>query len=101
MARPELKVRIVITDKDPNESDVTTTDFKVVDSTGQDVVADPATAKGRTGSGDCLYQQATETGWPLNQGDSFAVPGPICFHLASGKRPRQLIWQDDVDVTLS
>lgn len=101
MARPELKVRIVITDKDPNESDVTTTDFKVVDSTGQDVVADPATAKGRTGSGDCFYQQATETGWPLNQGDSFAVPGPICFHLVSGKRPRQLIWQDDVAVTLS
>lgn len=97
----ELKVQIMITDKDPNEFHVTTRDFKVVDSTGQGVVADPATANGRTGSGNCLNQQATETGWPLNPGASFTVPGPICFNLASGEHPRQLVWQDDVTVTLS
>ncbi|MGI9093124.1 MAG: hypothetical protein ACR2FF_06725 [Mycobacteriales bacterium] len=97
----ELKVRVMITNKDPNEFNVTTSDFKVLDSAGHDTAVDPATSNSRTGSSDCVYQQPTDNGWPVSPGASFTVPGPICFNLQPGQQPHQLVWQGDVAVTLS
>lgn len=68
----ELKVRVMITDKDPNEFNVTTSDFKVLDSAGHDTAVDPATSDSRTGSSDCVYQQPTDTGWPVSPGASLS-----------------------------
>lgn len=96
----ELMLRVKITDKDPNEFNVTTTDFKVLDAAGHDTRADPAARNGRAGSGDCVYQKLTDRGWPVSPGHSFTVPGPICFNLRSDQAPRQLVWQDDIPVNL-
>lgn len=96
----EIKVVVRITDKDPNAFDVTTTDFKLLDTAGHDVPADAAASAGRTGSSDCIYQQPSDDGFPLSPGQSLTVPGPICFNLQAGEHARQLVWQDDVSVGL-
>jgi len=94
----ELKIRVAVTDKDPNVFAVTATDFSVQDSVGHSIDAEGGAA--RTGAADCLVQSSTDSGWPVQPGQTFAVPEPFCFHLSSGQQPESVIWQDDVTVGL-
>lgn len=97
----ELKVNISVQNKDPNTFGVRTWDFEVLDAAGHDVNADDAKNRQRTGSADCVYQDLSDDGWPLDPGKTFSLPGPVCFNLESGERPTQLVWQGDVSVSLS
>jgi hypothetical protein len=97
----ELKVKISVENKDPNTFGVRTWDFEVLDSAGHDVDADDAKSAQRTGGAECVYQDLSDDGWPLDPGKTFSLPGPVCFNLESGERPTQLVWQGDVSVSLS
>jgi hypothetical protein len=97
----ELKVNISVQNKDPNTFGVRTWDFDVLDSAGHDVSADDAKGEQRAGGADCLYQDFSDDGWPLDPGKTFPLPGPVCFNLESGEQPSQLVWQGDVSVSLS
>jgi hypothetical protein len=97
----ELKVNISVQNKDPNTFGVRTWDFEVLDSAGHDVNADDAKNEQRAGGADCVYQDLSDDGWPLDPGKTFSLPGPVCFNLDSGEQPSQLVWQGDVSVPLS
>jgi hypothetical protein len=94
----ELKIRVSVTDKDPNAFDVTSIDFSVQDGTGHSTPAEDGSA--RDGSSDCIAHSFTDTGWPLQPGQAFTAPGPFCFHIEPGQQPTALVWQDDVTVRL-
>lgn len=95
----ELKIRVSVTDRDPNAFDVTSIDFSVQDGSGHSTPAEDATS--REGSSDCIAHSFSDTGWPLQPGQSFTAPGPFCFHVEPGRQPTALVWQDDVTVGLS
>ena len=96
----ELKVKISVQNKDPNTFGVRTWDFDVLDSAGHDVAADDAKSAQRAGGADCVYQDLSDDGWPLDPGKTFPLPGPVCFNLEPGEQPSQLVWQGDVSVSL-
>jgi hypothetical protein len=61
-----------------------------------------AGALGRAGADGCVYQDLSDDGWPLQPGATFTFPGPICFNLAPGEQPTQLVRQGgDVSVPVS
>jgi hypothetical protein len=95
----ELKIRVSVTDKDPNTFDVTSTDFSVEDSAGHSTEAEDGAS--RAGSTDCVAHSFSDTGWVLQPGQTFTAPGPFCFNLQPGQQPTTLAWQDDVTVALS
>jgi len=95
----ELKIRVSVTDKDPNAFDVTSTDFSVEDRAGHSTEAEDGAS--RVGSTDCIAHSFSDTGWVLQPGQSFTTPGPFCFNLQAGQQPTTLVWQDDVTVALS
>jgi hypothetical protein len=95
----ELKVRVSLTDKDPNAFDVTSIDFSVQDSAGHSTAAEDGAS--RVGSADCVAHSFSDTGWVLHPGQTVIAPGPFCFNLQQGQHPTTLTWQDDVTVALS
>jgi hypothetical protein len=97
----ELELMLTITDKDPNAFDVTTTDFRILDSAGHDLDADAGNPVGRTGAPHCILQQLSDDGYPVSPGQTFTMPGPICFNVAAGDAAKQLVWQGDVSVPLA
>lgn len=97
----ELELHVSVADKDPNAFDIAAWDFEVLDNAGRDVDIDNAAGGGRTGANKCIYQDLTDDGWPVQPGATFTIPGPICFNLAPGEQPAQLVWQGDVSVPVS
>jgi len=96
----EYVLSVTVTDKDPNAFDVTSTDFKILDTNGHDIAAENAAGAGRTGVTGCISQSLTDNGFPLSPGKSITLPGPLCFNVAAGSQPRELVWQGDVSVKL-
>ena len=94
----ELKIRVSVTDLDPNAFDVTSTDFSVQDSAGHSTDAETGAYRG--GSSDCIAHSFSDTGWVLQPGQSLTAPGPFCFNIKPGTQPTTLVWQDDVTVGL-
>ncbi len=98
----ELKLRVRITNSDPNEFNVTVDHFRLLDRSGNDTKAEQIIAPGsRTGTEDCVQQREQAQGWPLAPGKTFELPGPICYHLDAGTVAQQLVYDDDIPVSLS
>jgi hypothetical protein len=95
----ELKIRVSVTDMDPNAFDVTSTDFSLQDSAGHSTEAEDG--GWRDGSSNCVAHSFTDTGWVLQPGQSITAPGPFCFNIKPGHQPTTLVWQDDVTVGLA
>lgn len=98
----ELKLRVSITNSDPNEFNVTVYHFRVLDRSGNDTKAEESIAPGsRTGAEDCIQQEQQADGWPLAPGKTFELPGPICYHLDAGTVVQKLVYDDDIPVALA
>jgi hypothetical protein len=96
----ELELTVSVTDKEPDSFGVRTWDFAILDTAGHDLQVEDAKSAGRTGGARCLYQDFSDDGWPVKQGETFTMPSPMCFNVAPDEHPDRLVWQDDVSVPL-
>lgn len=88
-----LRLRVSVTNRDPNTFDVSSVDFTVQDVHGGSIPAGGG-AKG------CIQQSLADSGWPVDPGHTFTMPGQLCYSIPRGDRAVALVWQDDVTVRL-
>ena len=100
----ELKLRLHVTNKDPNDTSIALRDFKLVDPSGNAIAVDFAGVAGnlRTNAADCSRQSDDlSAGFQLAVGQSMDIPDSVCFNLSARTRLRQLVLNDDIPVNLS
>jgi hypothetical protein len=100
----ELKLRLSVTNKDPNTFTAALWQLELKDTAGNatDIDFDGIAAGSRSGSGDCIKQanDPFSAGWPLKPGEAFTLPGSACFNLQAGNQPTQLVFDRDIPVAL-